>query len=92
MKSTGEVMNRLSAGCAWGFRHPARQVKRHRSQAVRRARMADVSWLSVALLACAVLAVIGAEWPKLSERLGLEARRKRQRARRKSQWSDRFKR
>ena len=48
--------------------------------------MAYVSWLSVALLACAVLAVIGAEWPRLSERLGLEARRKRQRARRKSQW------
>jgi len=48
--------------------------------------MALVSWLSVALLACAVLAVIGAEWPRLSERLGLEARRKRQRARRKSQW------
>jgi hypothetical protein len=48
--------------------------------------MADVSWLSVVLLACAVLAVIGAEWPRLSERLGLEARRKRQRARRKSQW------
>ena len=48
--------------------------------------MAHVSWLSVALLACAVLAVIGAEWPRLSERLGLEARRKRQRARRKSQW------
>jgi hypothetical protein len=45
-----------------------------------------VSWLSVALLACAVLAVIGAEWPRLSERLGLEGRRKRQRARRKSQW------
>ncbi len=48
--------------------------------------MAVVSWLSVALLACAVLAVIGAEWPKLRERLGLEGRRKRQRARRKSQW------
>ncbi len=48
--------------------------------------MAGVSWLSVALLACAVLAVIGAEWPRLQERLGLEARRKRQRARRKSQW------
>ena len=49
--------------------------------------MAHVSWLSVALLACAVLAVIGAEWPRLSEWLGLEARRKRQRARRKSQWN-----
>ena len=48
--------------------------------------MAGVSWLSVALLACAVLAVIGAEWPRLQERLGFEARRKRQRARRKSQW------
>jgi hypothetical protein len=49
--------------------------------------MAAVSWLSVALLACAVLAVIGAEWPRLRERLGLEGRRKRQRARRKSQWT-----
>lgn len=44
-----------------------------------------MSWLSVALLACAVVAVIGAEWPKLGERLGLEARRKRERAKRKSQ-------
>ncbi|HXL42623.1 MAG TPA: hypothetical protein VN960_01050 [Gaiellaceae bacterium] len=43
-----------------------------------------MSWLSVALLACAVVAVIGAEWPRLSRRLGLEARRKRDRARRKS--------
>lgn len=50
------------------------------------ARMTSVSWLSVTLLVCAVLAVIGAEWPRLSERLGLEGRRKRQRARRKSQW------
>jgi hypothetical protein len=48
--------------------------------------MAAVTWLSVALLACAVLAVVGAEWPRLQDRLGLEARRKRQRARRKSQW------
>jgi hypothetical protein len=44
-----------------------------------------VSWLSVALLALAVVAVIGAEWPRLGERLGLEARRKRERAKRKSQ-------
>jgi hypothetical protein len=44
-----------------------------------------VSWLSVALLACAVVAVIGAEWPRLGERVGLEARRKRERAKRKSQ-------
>ena len=48
--------------------------------------MAAVTWLSVALLTCAVLAVVGAEWPRLQDRLGLEARRKRQRARRKSQW------
>jgi hypothetical protein len=44
-----------------------------------------VSWLSVALLVCAVVAVIGAEWPRLGERVGLEARRKRERAKRKSQ-------
>jgi hypothetical protein len=44
-----------------------------------------VSWLSVALLALAVLAVLGAEWPRLTQRLGFEARRKRERARRKSQ-------
>ena len=44
-----------------------------------------MSWLSVALLLCAVVAVIGAEWPRLSERLGMEARRKRERAKRKSQ-------
>jgi hypothetical protein len=47
--------------------------------------MKAMGWLSVALLACAVAAVIGAEWPRLTERLGLEARRKRDRARRKSQ-------
>ncbi len=45
-----------------------------------------MSWLSVALLACAVLAVIGAEWPRLSASLGLEGRRRRARARRKSQF------
>ena len=48
-------------------------------------RMAPVSWLSLALLLCAVAVVIGAEWPRLSERLGAEARRKRERARRKAQ-------
>jgi hypothetical protein len=45
-----------------------------------------VSWLSLALLVCAVAVVIGAEWPRLKERLGLEARRKRQREKRKSEW------
>ena len=47
--------------------------------------MAAVSWLSVLLLACAVLAVVGAEWPRLRERLGVDARRSRKRERRKSQ-------
>ena len=47
--------------------------------------MRYVSWLSAALLVCAVAVVIGAEWPRLSERLGMEARRKRKRAERKSQ-------
>jgi cell division protein FtsB len=51
----------------------------------RAGRMAPVSWLSLALLLCAVAVVIGAEWPRLSERLGAEARLKRERARRKSQ-------
>ena len=44
-----------------------------------------MSWLSLALLICAVAVVIGAEWPRLNARLGFEARRKRDRARRKSQ-------
>jgi hypothetical protein len=44
-----------------------------------------VSWLSVALLALAVLAVIGAEWPRLSQKVGLDAFRKRKRARHKAQ-------
>ena len=43
-----------------------------------------MSWLSIALLACAVLAVIGAEWPRLARTLGFEGRRRRDRARRKS--------
>lgn len=44
-----------------------------------------MSWLSIALLACAVLAVIGAEWPRLARNFGFEARRRRDRDRRKSQ-------
>jgi hypothetical protein len=47
--------------------------------------MTLVSWLSLALLVCAVAVVIGAEWPRLNERLGVDARRKRERAQRKSQ-------
>ena len=44
-----------------------------------------MSWVSLALLVCAVAVVIGAEWPRLNARVGFEARRKRDRARRKSQ-------
>lgn len=46
--------------------------------------MGGVTWLSIALLGCAVLAVLGAEWPRLARSVGLEARRRRDRARRKS--------
>jgi hypothetical protein len=44
-----------------------------------------VSWLSIALLACAVVVLLAAEWPRLEERLGTQARRQRERERRKAQ-------
>ena len=43
-----------------------------------------MSWLWVALLALAVLVLVGAEWPRLERRFGLDARRHRRRSRRKS--------
>ncbi|MES1246442.1 MAG: hypothetical protein ABUS54_02060 [Actinomycetota bacterium] len=47
-----------------------------------------MSWLYIALLAAAVAVVIAAEWPRLEHRLGAqwsgEARRRRQRAKRKA--------
>jgi hypothetical protein len=47
-----------------------------------------VSWLYIALLALAVAIVVGAEWPRLESRLGsrvgADARRKRDRAKRKA--------
>ena len=50
--------------------------------------MHAVSWVFVGLLAGAVLVLIGAEWPRLTARLGLEerlaARERRARAERKS--------
>jgi hypothetical protein len=49
-----------------------------------RGRIAPVSWLMIALLALAVAAVIGAEWPRLTSRYGAEARARRERARRKA--------
>jgi hypothetical protein len=42
-----------------------------------------VSWLFVALLGLAVVAVVGAEWPRFAERLGAPARQRRDRTRRK---------
>jgi len=43
-----------------------------------------VSWLYIALLALAVAAVVGAEWPRLEMRFGVDTRRRRQRAKRKA--------
>jgi hypothetical protein len=43
-----------------------------------------VSWLYIALLALAVAVVVGAEWPRLEARLGVDGRRRRQRAKRKA--------
>jgi adenine-specific DNA methylase len=37
------------------------------------------------MLACAVAVLVAAEWPRLQSRTGLEARRRRERARRKAQ-------
>jgi hypothetical protein len=44
-----------------------------------------VSWVWIGLLGCAVLVLIGAEWPRLTSRVGSQAREKRARAQRKSQ-------
>jgi energy-coupling factor transporter ATP-binding protein EcfA2 len=47
-----------------------------------------VSWLYIALLAAALAVVVAAEWPRLEQRVGTqvsaEARRRRQRERRKA--------
>lgn len=47
-----------------------------------------MSWLYIALLALAVAVVVGAEWPRLRSgldaRLGIDARRRRERAKRKA--------
>ena len=45
-----------------------------------------MGWLWIALLACAVVVLVGAEWPRLAGKLGLQARRNRERARRKAQF------
>jgi hypothetical protein len=43
-----------------------------------------VSLFALVLLACAVLVLVGAEWPRLRARFGGDARRRRDRARRKA--------
>jgi hypothetical protein len=43
-----------------------------------------VSWLYIALLALAVAVVVGAEWPRIGKRFGADARRSRERAKRKA--------
>jgi cytochrome c biogenesis protein ResB len=47
--------------------------------------MVVVSWLFIALLALAVVVLVAAEWPRLSEHAGSRARQKRARARQKAQ-------
>jgi hypothetical protein len=44
-----------------------------------------VGWLMIALLVCAVAAVGGAEWSRVSARYGNEARQRRERSKRKGQ-------
>ena len=46
---------------------------------------APVSWLFIALLIVAIVVLIGAEWPRVSERAGIRARHKRARSRQKAQ-------
>lgn len=43
-----------------------------------------MSWLYIALLALALAAVVGAEWPRFGARVGVDARRRRQREKRKA--------
>jgi hypothetical protein len=45
--------------------------------------MSDVGWIAIVLLACAVAVLVGAEWPRLSERFGGQAWAARSRRRRK---------
>ena len=45
----------------------------------------SVSWLFIALLIVAIVVLIGAEWPRVSEHAGIRARQKRARSRQKAQ-------
>ncbi len=44
----------------------------------------SVSWPWIALIAAAVVVVVAAEWPRASAIIGADARRRRERARRKA--------
>jgi hypothetical protein len=48
--------------------------------------MRPVSWVFVGLLACAVVVLVAAEWPRLARKTRLSGRRERERARRKASW------
>ena len=43
-----------------------------------------VSWFAVVLLACALAVLVAAEWSRLEKVVGADARRRRERARRKA--------
>jgi hypothetical protein len=43
-----------------------------------------VSWLFLVLLALAVAVLAGAEWPRIAAKTGVEARRRRERAKQKA--------
>ena len=45
--------------------------------------MSGVGWIAIGLLVAAVLVLVGAEWPRLSERVGADAWAARSRQRRK---------
>ena len=43
-----------------------------------------MSWLYIALLALALAVVVGAEWPRFGAHMGVDARRRREREKRKA--------
>ena len=47
--------------------------------------MSGVGWIAIGLLVAAVLVLVAAEWPRLSERIGADAWAARSRRRRKEQ-------
>lgn len=49
--------------------------------------MGDVGWIAIVLLAAAVLVLVGAEWPRVSERFGGRAWAERSRRRRKRRFT-----